>query len=72
MSTSQDVDLDRSNPRRNAFAPPAEVAEAFLRAREMRQSETRREVDQPLLWTLLGLLLVACFFLALATPWFPR
>jgi hypothetical protein len=48
------------------------LAEAFQRALERRQAERMREDDQPVLWTLLGLLLVACFMLAISTQWFPR
>jgi hypothetical protein len=53
-------------------ADPFDVTEAFERACERRQAERRREADEPVLWTLLGLLLVACFVLALTTHWFPK
>lgn len=45
----------------------AKLAEAYLRARELREQRSAGEYAEPMLWMLLGLLLMACFFLALTT-----
>ncbi len=48
--------------------PPPDPDEALLQQRYER--ETEREGNQPVLWTLLGLVLAGLFAIALQTHWF--
>jgi hypothetical protein len=68
----EDAGLDAPTGGAKSPPPPANIVEAFLRAREMRELKSWREDSNPILWALLGLLLMACFFLALTTHWFPK
>jgi hypothetical protein len=52
--------------------PMTQIVENLLRARELRQLESARDDGGPVLWMLLGLVLMACYFLALTTHWFSR